>query len=85
VDEAWAYPYRPGKDEFVSLVHLYLNGRQYFERVMSEMERDRKQKRTRHLDEIGQNARDRWDYAQIKVSMAGKSSGSKFTNHHAGN
>jgi hypothetical protein len=26
VDEAWAYPYRPGKDEFVSLVHLYLNG-----------------------------------------------------------
>lgn len=60
------------------------NGRQYFERVMAEIDKDRKAKRTAHQDVIGQHARDRWDFAQIKVSMAGKSSGSKFTNHHAG-
>lgn len=61
------------------------NAKQYFERVLSEMNRDRKQKKTAHSDIIGQNARDRWDFAQIKVSMAGPSSGSKFTTHHAGN
>lgn len=59
-------------------------GVQYFERVMGEIARDRRKKREHHQDVIGQHARDRWDFAQIKVSMAGKSSGSKFTTHHAG-
>lgn len=26
LDATWAYPYRPSKDEFVSLVNIYANG-----------------------------------------------------------
>jgi hypothetical protein len=34
---------------------------------------------------VGQDARDRWNFAQIKVAMCGPSSGSKFATHHSGN
>lgn len=61
------------------------NGLRYFERVYSEIQREKRAAKQHHSDIVGQNARDRWDFAQIKVSMAGPSSGSKFTTHHSGN
>lgn len=58
--------------------------RQYWDRIVDEMTRDRRRKQTAHSDVVGQNARDRWDFAQIKVGY-GPSNGSKFQQHHSGN
>lgn len=61
------------------------NGRQYFERVMEELDRDRRRKTQAGQDHVGAIARDRWDACQISVSMRGASNGSKFQKHHSGN
>ncbi len=60
------------------------SARQYYDRIMDEVRRDYVKKERAHREIVAQNARDGWDFAQIKVSMAGPSSGSKFANHHAG-
>lgn len=60
------------------------SGLRYFDRIVEEMTRDRRRKKTAHHDVVGQNARDRWDFAQIKVGY-GPSNGSKFQHHHSGN
>lgn len=66
-----------------SAAHLGgISGKQYFNRIVSEMERDK----ARSDAEFAQESRDRagevWDHAQIKVGY-GPSSGSKFSTYHA--
>lgn len=61
------------------------NGVEYWNRIQDEIRHDRQQGIKNREAMIGQQARDRFDFAQIKVSMAGPSSGSKFTTHHSGN
>lgn len=61
------------------------NGRQYFDRVIGEINRDRKMKKRTHENVVGAIARERYDFAQIKTSMCGPSNGSKFSTHHSGN
>jgi hypothetical protein len=61
------------------------NGRQYWDRIQDEIRHDYNARRREHSAVVGQNARDRWDFAQIKVSGCGHSSGSKFSTHHSGN
>lgn len=60
------------------------NARIYFDRIEDEILRDRLKVETARKEEVAQSARDHWDFAQIKISMAGPSSGSKFATHHAG-
>jgi hypothetical protein len=57
------------------------NGRQYFERVIDELTRDRRRKTQAGQDFVGAIARDRFDSFQIKNI----GHGSKFANHHSGN
>lgn len=62
----------------------YGSGREYWARIQSEFERDYDKKQANNADTKAHLHGEYWDYTQIKVSMAGKSSGSKFTNHHSG-
>lgn len=61
------------------------SGRQYWERIQAEVRRDYARQSQARTDEVQASARAQWDFAQIKVSMCGPSSGSKFTTHHSGN
>lgn len=55
----------------------------YFNRVVSEMERDKAKAEAQALDDTIQHAMESFNHSQISVSMAGKSSGSKFSDYHA--
>lgn len=59
------------------------SAKSYFERIASELQRDR-EKRDNQIkqDQIDQ-AMPFFDHSQIKVSMFGPSSGSKFSTYHA--
>lgn len=55
------------------------NGKQYFDRILSEIRRDYVTKEKDHEDMVEQVAHDRWQYAKIKnIGL-----GSKFANHEA--
>lgn len=58
--------------------------KRYWERIDAEMDRDYDQGRLNRQEETKALARDYWDHTQIKVSMRGPSSGSKFQKHHSG-
>jgi hypothetical protein len=60
------------------------NGIQYWNRIQDEIRHDYVQGQRNRSEFIGQQARDRWAYAQIKVGY-GASNGSKFQKHHSGN
>lgn len=60
------------------------NGRQYWDRIQDEIRHDYVAGQRRRSEFVGQQARDRFDFAQIKVGY-GASNGSKFTQHHSGN
>lgn len=60
------------------------NGLQYWERIQDEIRHDYAVGQKNRADLVGQLARDRFDYAQIKVGY-GSSNGSKFQQHHSGN
>ena len=59
-----------------------ISGKQYFERIVSEMEREKAASDRAIEQESRDRAGDVWDHAQIKVGY-GPSSGSKFTRYHA--
>lgn len=59
------------------------NGRIYWDRIQDEIRHDYVAGQRHRAEFVGQQGRDRWDFAQIKVGY-GPSNGSKFTNHHAG-
>lgn len=51
--------------------------REYFNRIESEMERDKQRAADQRRDSINQGAGEYFDYTQPKVSMCGPSNGSK--------
>lgn len=55
----------------------------YFDRVASEMQRDKEKSEAAALDDTIQHAMESFNHSQISVSMHGKSSGSKFSDYHA--
>jgi hypothetical protein len=55
----------------------------YFDRVASEMLRDREKREAQSLDDSIQHAMEAFNHSQISVSMRGKSSGSKFADYHS--
>ena len=60
------------------------SGKKYWARIEEQAQRDhdaRDKTRDDLLDDIGSA---QWDHTKIQVSMCGKSSGSKFVRHHAG-
>lgn len=59
------------------------NGKEYFARIVSEMERDQKKREEKSLQDSIDIAMESFDHAQIKVSQYGPSSGSKFSTYHA--
>lgn len=59
------------------------NGLQYWNRIQDEIRHDYVQGQKNRSECVGQQARDRWNFAQIKVGY-GASNGSKFSQHHAG-
>lgn len=59
------------------------NGKQYFDRIVSETRRDYERQQNDRRQHVRDAAGEQYDHAQISVSMCGKSNGSKFANHHA--
>jgi hypothetical protein len=55
----------------------------HFERIKREMERDEERKERQHQQDTIDLAMPSWEHSQIKVSMRGKSNGSKFSTYHA--
>lgn len=62
----------------------YGSGLAYWNRVEAEYWREYDAKEATHKQYVRDVAGDRFDFAQIKISMRGQSSGSKFANHHSG-
>lgn len=59
------------------------SGKEYFNRVMQEMERDQQKREQASLQDSIDAAMPSFDHAQISISMRGKSNGSKFSDYHA--
>ena len=57
------------------------SAKEYFRRVEAEMERDRERRERDWRQESLDRAMPHWDFSQIKVSMRGKSNGSKFSTY----
>jgi hypothetical protein len=58
-------------------------GLRYWERIEGEIIRTIKAREAARQQEARDAAGDRFDFAQIKVAMRGKSNGSKFATHHS--
>ena len=59
------------------------SGREYFQRIEAEMERDLEKSVSSREDSVGWHARDYWQHTLPQISMCGPSNGSKFANHNA--
>jgi hypothetical protein len=59
------------------------SGKEYFARVMSEMEREQAKRERDSLQDSIDAAMPSFEHGQIKVAMRGKSSGSKFSTYHS--
>lgn len=60
------------------------SSKRYFDRIQSEMERDKASRDRQYTQDTLDLAIERgWDHSRISVSMRGKSNGSKFSNYHA--
>jgi hypothetical protein len=58
-------------------------GKQYFDRIVSEMERDKERRDKQYQADLIDEAMPSWHHSQISVSGYGKSNGSKFSTYHA--
>lgn len=59
-------------------------GRRYWDRFEREFWRDKASTQQDRSEYVKDLAADRWDHMKIQVAMRGKSTGSKFSAHHAG-
>jgi hypothetical protein len=59
------------------------SAKQYFDRMVSEMERDKERREKQYQADLIDGAMPSFDHAKIQVSGFGKSSGSKFSTYHA--
>lgn len=62
----------------------YSGAMDYYRRHKREKAREKARRKATHDQEVIDIAREQWRYTLIKVSMCGRSSGSKFVDHHAG-
>jgi hypothetical protein len=58
------------------------SGLQYFDRVASEMARDKEKAEAKSKQDSVDHAMESFDHSQIKVHMFGPSNGSKFSTYH---
>lgn len=58
------------------------NAKEYFARIVREMERDKERTEKANLADTIDAAMEHFQHSQISVSGAGKSSGSKFSTYH---
>lgn len=58
-------------------------GKAYFDRIVSEMERDKERRDAAASQEARDIAGDYYDHTKIQISMRGPSSGSKFASSHS--
>lgn len=68
---------------FQASVFAHRDAKQYFERVVSEMERDKERVDKQYKADLIDEAMPSFEHSQIKVSGFGKSNGSKFSKYHA--
>jgi hypothetical protein len=59
------------------------NGKEYFAAIAREMERDKEAAKKAAQQDTIDAAMPAFEHSQIKISMAGKSSGSKFATYHS--
>jgi hypothetical protein len=59
------------------------SGKEYFARVMQEMERDQQKREEKSTQDSIDAAMPSFQHGQISISMCGKSNGSKFSDYHA--
>jgi hypothetical protein len=59
------------------------NGREYFRAVERELEREKEKAEAQYRQDTLDIAMESFDHSQIKVSMCGESSGSKFSEFHS--
>jgi hypothetical protein len=59
------------------------NARQYFDRIVREMERDKEKRDRQYQADLIDEAMPSWHHSQISVSGYGKSNGSKFSTYHS--
>lgn len=57
------------------------SARQYFDRLVSEMDRDRDKRAKQHHDDTIDAAMGSFEHSKIQISMFGKSNGSKFSTY----
>lgn len=66
---------------FYASVMVQGSGREYFNRIVAEMERDREKAKEQALQDTIDEAMPFFDHSQISVSMRGHSNGSKFATY----
>lgn len=59
------------------------NAKQYFERIVAEMARDKEKRERQWSQDTIDAAMPSFDHGQISVSMRGHSNGSKFSTYHS--
>jgi hypothetical protein len=59
------------------------NGKEYFNAVQREIEREAERRKASRLQDAIDRAMPSFEHSQIKVAMYGPSSGSKFSTYHA--
>lgn len=71
---------------FARLYHasarVHGSGKAYFERIVSEMDRDKERRARQHRQDTIDLAMPSWEHSQIKVGY-GPSNGSKFSTYHS--
>lgn len=68
---------------YAASVLTHGSAKEYFNRIVAEMERDEERKNARQRQDAIDIAMPFWEHSQIKVSMCGESSGSKFSTYHS--
>lgn len=59
------------------------SGKQYFDRIVAEMARDKEKREKQHTQDTIDAAMPSFDHSKIQISMRGKSNGSKFADYLA--
>ena len=61
----------------------YGSGKRYFERIVEEMERDKRRREKQATQTTIDLAMPSWEHSQIKVGYGSTNNGSKFSTYHA--
>jgi hypothetical protein len=67
---------------YASSARVHGSGKEYFNRIVSEMERDKERREANYRQDTIDLAMPSWEHSQIKVGY-GPSNGSKFSTYHS--